>query len=399
MSNVVSGGISGGKELEQRLELLAMILENVSESVVASDLEGRIVYWNRGASALWGYAREEVLGRDLAVLYPGFDRSARRADYERLLCGQDFVGEWTGYHKDGSAVCIDTHGRVMRDSRGQPIGIVGVAKDAAQRRRREEELRRAWERELRARKHAERISRAHEELTGIVSHDLRTPLSTIVVSAKVLREVLTEAERVEVRRATPHVDRIVRSAERMSRLIHGLLDLARIQAGTLLGDERVYSAAALLDDAVESLEVLALEKNQRIEVERPDPSLAVRCDLDAVRQVFSNLIGNGLRHSARGSAVRLSVRALPRTVEFSVADTGTGIAPDDLPHIFDRYWHAKHSRGGVGLGLSIVKGIVEAHGGNVHIESALGRGTTVSFRLPRITRSRSSPAAARGAAR
>jgi signal transduction histidine kinase len=176
---------------------------------------------------------------------------------------------------------------------------------------------------------------------------------------------------------------ILRAAERMSELIRDLLDAARIESGRLPIEPAEHRVTSLLSDAVEGIALIATEKSLRIEKEISRADLVVPCDRARVLQVFSNLLGNALKFTPAGGTVTVAAEMRGADAVFRVRDTGRGIGEDHLPHIFDRYWQAqREKRAGVGLGLFIAKGIVEAHGGTMQVESKLGEGTVFEFTVP-----------------
>ena len=163
--------------------------------------------------------------------------------------------------------------------------------------------------------------------------------------------------------------------------------MSRIESGTLAVDASLTSASGLLDEAVLELEPLATSKGLRFEHQWEGDDVNVPADRGRIAQVFSNLVGNAMKFTETSGLVRVTGRRNGPMVEFVVSDSGAGIAPDDLPRLFDRFWKAsKASRGGAGLGLFIVKGIVESHGGTVSVESVLGEGTSFRFTLPGTAR-------------
>ena len=141
-------------------------------------------------------------------------------------------------------------------------------------------------------------------------------------------------------------------------------------------------AARMVKDSVELLAPLASGRGLALTSDLPPPDVRTFCDRERILQVLSNLIGNALKFTAEGGSIRVSARERQREVTFAITDTGCGIAGDQLPHIFDRYWQAKSARDGIGLGLSIAKGIVEAHGGRIWVETKIEQGTTFFFTLP-----------------
>jgi signal transduction histidine kinase len=226
-------------------------------------------------------------------------------------------------------------------------------------------------------KEAVKARQAREDLLASVSHDLKAPLSAIKLSAHLL------SRQVGPGKAAETVARIDRSAERMSRLVNDLLDAARIEAGVLRANLQPESAAALADAAVELFRVVAAERGIQLVATAPPEPVLVRCERDLILRVFANLLGNAIKFSADGSAISVATDRSGDEARYSVVDAGPGMPAEMIPHAFDRYWQEKRSdRRGSGLGLFIAKGIVEAHGGRIWIESALGQGTTVRFTLP-----------------
>jgi len=227
---------------------------------------------------------------------------------------------------------------------------------------------------------AQRAIAARDDVLSILSHDLGNPLSTIFIRSRVLLRTLPQ----ELASAREQVEGIRTAAEEMDRLITNLLDLRRIEAGRLVLERRKHSAAALLERVRESFGVLAAEKSLSLEFHCCEPAPTVHVDRDRVLQVLGNLVGNAIKFTPPGG--RIDVRVAQDgsgEVRFEVQDTGPGIPPEQLPHLFDRFWQARRSgRRSVGLGLSIAKGIVEAHGGRIWVESEPGAGARFYFTLP-----------------
>ena len=227
---------------------------------------------------------------------------------------------------------------------------------------------------------AQQALQARDEILGIVAHDLRNPLSTIVMQAELLK--LPPGEQEPGFRDVALS--IHRSAVRMSRMIQDLLDIARVESGHFLVERSRVPVTQLICDAVEAQESIAAAASVdlRLEVARDVPD--VWADRDRLLQVFDNLVGNAIKFTPPGRQIRVGAAALNEDeVQFWVADAGVGIAAEDLPHVFDRFWQAhKGERRGTGLGLTIVKGIIEAHAGRIWVESPMGIGTTFFFALP-----------------
>jgi signal transduction histidine kinase len=239
--------------------------------------------------------------------------------------------------------------------------------------RREREALLASERAARAA--AERAARVRDEVLGMVSHDLRSPLSAIAMSANALLEgsgdlpVLANA--------------IVRSSEWALRIIRDLLDVTAIEAGRLTIHPEPMVVQAITELICSMFASSAATAGVTLVVEPVGAALWVNADVDRVVQAVGNLVGNAIKFTPRGGKVTLAVDRDDNSVRFRVQDTGVGIAPENIPHLFDRFWQAHESgRGGAGLGLVIAHGIAEGHGGRIEVESHPGRGSTFTLVLP-----------------
>jgi PAS domain S-box-containing protein len=236
---------------------------------------------------------------------------------------------------------------------------------------------------------AKKAVQARDEVLSIVAHDLRSPLGAILLQATLTRR-MSGPERRSLRPA----EAIERSVSQMKRMINDLLDVAQIESGRLELDPASVAPLDLLREVAETHRDLARKRSIELRWAAAPDLPQTWADRGRVVQVFDNLIGNAMRFSSHG-AISLRADAMRGEILFSVADTGFGIAPDDLPHVFDRFWQASRAqRGGAGLGLAIVKGIVEAHGGRAWVESKLGSGTTVFFTIPTVGSATRDPPAA-----
>lgn len=233
-----------------------------------------------------------------------------------------------------------------------------------------------------ARRQAQEAVLARDELLAVVSHDLRSPLSSIVVSAKLLSRRASRAGDADAG-ARGTIETILRSADQMSRLLGDLLDAARLEAGGLPVSRSRHDPAALVDEAVQMMRPLAENKGLAIRQRVAGGLPSILSDRKRILQVLANLLGNAVKFTPEGGAITITADGEGEAVRFTVADTGAGIPGDALPHLFDRYWQARHTgHAGAGLGLYIAKGIVEAHGGRLRAQSSPGQGSTFSFTLP-----------------
>jgi PAS domain S-box-containing protein len=225
-----------------------------------------------------------------------------------------------------------------------------------------------------------RAIQARDEVLGVVAHDLRTPLGTIVLAAEGMLGSLDPSQAEAHRR----VQAIQRAAAHMDKLVEDLLDQQAIERGRLEISPRSWPARLLVDDVAEEHASRIEAASLSLELALPATLPEIHADRDRVRQVFGNLLANALKFTPPGGRITLGARLRDDDVCFFVRDTGTGMTPDAMRHLFDRYWQARREdRRGVGLGLAIAKGIVEAHGGTIWATSTPGEGTTVQFTLPR----------------
>jgi two-component system, sensor histidine kinase and response regulator len=224
---------------------------------------------------------------------------------------------------------------------------------------------------------AEAATRVRDDVLATVSHDLKNPLGTIFTSSTLLLDM--EMSPDAVRR---QLEIIRRTAQRMDRLIQDLLDVSRLEAGHFSLELQPESAASLMAEAHELLASMAQAKDIGVTMRISHDDVLVNADRNRVLQVFSNLIGNAVKFTEEGGRITLTAGVDGDYMRFSVIDTGTGISAEDLPHIFDRFWHGAEG-GGSGLGLAIARGIVEAHGGSITADSS-GAGSTFSFTLPLV---------------
>ncbi|PTL83195.1 ATP-binding protein [Vitiosangium sp. GDMCC 1.1324] len=226
-----------------------------------------------------------------------------------------------------------------------------------------------------------RATRAREDLLAVVSHDLKNPLGVVqLASALLLRGWQGKPGGEQVRK---QAGRIQAAAERMGRLISDLLDWGRIEAGGLPLEPSEQEVSSLLTEALESVRPLAEARGLRVAAELPDEDVRVDCDRTRVLQVLGNLLGNAVKFTPDGGQLTVGARVHRGELHLWVRDTGAGIRPEALPHVFERYWQAKDAESrGTGLGLTIAKGIVEAHGGRIWAQSEWGKGSTFTFTLP-----------------
>ena len=239
---------------------------------------------------------------------------------------------------------------------------------------------------IRLRSDGQEAARSREDLLAIVSHDLRNPLGVVMASsALLLKSPLVDPPGKEGR-SKRQVEAIQRAGTRMNRLIRDLLDFAAIQAGRLTISSHPRGVGELVREVFDAAAPQAEAKSLKLIDGSPESPLRVACDHDRVIQLFDSVVGNAVKFSGEGGSVTVTAEPDGDMVRFAISDEGPGIPSEELPHVFDRYYQAKRrNRDGIGLGLSIARGIVEAHGGRIWVESPAaptGVGTRFFFTLP-----------------
>jgi len=237
---------------------------------------------------------------------------------------------------------------------------------------------RSYDQEREARRTAELLSRAREDVLGVVAHDLRNPLNLVSMTTQLLLEPDLTPER---RKSTVAIN--ARAVARMNRLIGDLLDVVRMEAGHLSLDLGPCDVTRVLVETMEAFQPRAAEQGISLVLSREPPNVVVQADEERVLQLIDNLVGNALKFTPSGGRVSIGGYIDADELRVTVADTGPGIPEEQRARLFDRFWQARGAdRRGLGLGLPIAKGIAEAHGGRLWVESALGSGSTFHFAMP-----------------
>ena len=229
---------------------------------------------------------------------------------------------------------------------------------------------------------AQQATRARDDVLAVVAHDLRNPLNTVTMAISLMLEN-TPVERTQERR---QVEIVRRAADRMNRMIQDLLDVKRMESGRLAIDLQAEDVDVIINDMIEMLRPLAVGSSIVLESSVPDGLPPVLADSARIQQVLSNLVGNAVKFTPRQGRITVCAEQVGGEIRFGVIDTGPGIPPEQVPHIFGQFWQASSTdRRGIGLGLAIAKGIVEAHKGTIWVESHIGLGSTFYFTLPTAT--------------
>ena len=359
--------------------LVASILSLAADAIICVDAEQRITFFNEGATRIFGYDADEIMGQPLTMLLPMRFRAAHGHHLQafgKSASAARRMGERSqisGVRKSGEEFPAEAAIAHMMSERGPVFSV--VLRDVT-------EQRRAQEMNERLLVEMEKAVKQRDEMLGLVSHDLRNPANAVKMLAGAILRMADDEDGIRPDVAE-HASVMLQAATQMDRLIQDLLDSTRLEAGRLRLAPQWTSAGDLVSAAVETLTPIALSKSVTLKKNLAGELPEVYADAGRITQVLSNLIGNALKFVEERGAVSVDVSVDGTHVQFAVRDNGAGIPPEDLPFVFDRFWQSKRmNRSGAGLGLAIARGIVLGHGGRIWIESDPGVETVVRFTLP-----------------
>ena len=377
--------VTESRRFDEVRRYLAAIVDSSDDAIVSKTLDGIITSWNRGAERIFGWTAAEAVGQHITLIIPRERHAEEEGVLARIRRGQ-IVDHFETIRrtKDGRLLNISLTVSPVRGRDGGIIGASKIARDITERRRLEDERNQALEREREARAVAEASNRLKDELLATVSHELRTPLNSILGYGRMLQNGSLRDEAAQ-RHA---VDVIVRSAMAQTQLVEDLIDLSRLVAGRMDVAFETCDLSALVAEAIDTVRHAAQAKGIALTTTfQPAPSPIVGAP-DRLRQVVWNLTMNAIKFTPGGGHVDVTVSHPDDSAQIVVADTGVGIGPDVLPYIFEPFRQEDRSttrgHGGLGLGLALVKRLVEMHGGTVRGESpGKGRGATFTVSIPR----------------
>ena len=375
--------IAERRAAEKAQARLAEIVDSSEDAIVAKDLNGIIQAWNQGAEHLFGYSAKEAIGKSITIIIPQ-DRLDEEANVlARIRSGERIAHfETIRRRRDGSLVEISLSVSPLKNRRGEIIGASKTARDITERKRLQAELEAHLINEQSLRMEAESANRSKDLFLATLSHELRTPLNAIVGWVSILRAGGCKEE--DFREGLEVIDR---NAKAQVQLIDDVLDVSRIVSGKLQLNVQRCEVASVIGAAVDAVRPAADAKGIRIRTQIDPSASPGTCDSARIQQVVWNLLTNAIKFTSKGGQVKVALDREHSMTRITVSDTGQGISPAFLPHVFDRFRQADSSTrrkfGGLGLGLSIVKQLVEMHGGTVRAESAgEGHGAKFTVELP-----------------
>jgi PAS domain S-box-containing protein len=366
---------SSEARLREVIKFTEDVINSAGEGIMVMDRGKRFVLWNRVMEEKLGMAATQMPGRCADEVFPELTECGLD---EQVLNGETVTGPDLEVHRpDGSAFWRSVTFAPHRNSEGGITGLIALMHDITERKRAEKQLAGLLAREQAARHQAETASRLKDEFLATVSHELRTPLSAIVGWARLLRGGSVRAEKIPYALET-----IERNAQVQTQLINDLLDVSRIISGKLLIEPAPVDLASVIVAAVGTIRPAAEARSIRLELELAAEPLVVSGEADRLQQVAWNLLSNAVKFTPPGGRIAVSLKPADGQAQLTVRDTGQGIPAEFLPCVFDRFSQADSSitrrHGGLGLGLAIVRHLVELHGGTVQAESA-GRDAGASF--------------------
>ncbi len=354
------------RNLQQSEARFRAIYRSAAAGMAIIDARGRFLQVNPAICRLLGYSEPELLQRTVEQITHPDDREGTRRFYRDLSPGDERTYEKRFLRADGTPVWGQVAAAWLYGADLHSMQVITLVQDITERKRAEEVLRES--------------DRIKSEFIAIAAHELRNPLTAIMGFSQLLvdQTELNAAEKTELLTYI-HEKSII-----LAQLMDDLLDIARIEAGRKMALKRTQCPASELIASV-ALRIQKKETRHRIEVELEGQGSILLVDRLKVGQVLENLLSNALKYSPRGGRIRISGHPRSSCYEFSIQDEGIGMTPDQVERIFDKFYRADAANSeikGIGLGMNIVRNIIEAHGGEIHVESAPGRGTTVRFTLP-----------------
>jgi two-component system phosphate regulon sensor histidine kinase PhoR len=343
------------------------VLNNLPCAVITVDSDLKISFFSPWAEKLTGYSSQEVMGRYCGDILKG-GMCPSKCPLKGAMQGAEQVVriDTTIQNKHGETIPVRMNTAALLNDRRQLVGGVEALQDIS---------------------HLRALERERANLISMIAHDIKTPIVTIGGFA---RRLLKKDKDISKERKQQYVEIISREATEAERLVNEFLELSRLEVGALTLSFGPTSVNEILIDLLKTLEPKALTRGIKIEIAGTKTLSVIEADATRLRRVFSNLLDNALKFSKDKSKVTIDKQETDREITVKVTDQGIGIDAKDIPYIFDPFNRAQGEgkRGGFGLGLAIVKAIVRGHGGRVHVESELGRGSVFSVILPKKPRQR-----------
>jgi two-component system CheB/CheR fusion protein len=381
--------ITERKRTEAALAERARLLDLSNDAIIMRNVDNRIIYWNHGATDLYGWTREEALGQDQHSLL----RTEFETPLEQLIImlqeHDRMEGEVTQVTRDGRRVTLASRWALDRDPEGRPGAILTTYNDITERKRAEAERERLLQEAEQARRAAEAAVQVRDQFLSIASHELRTPLTSLVGYTSMLQARLAGESSADAL-SQRHLSTIARQADRLNMMIGHLLDVSRLQGGQFTLVRQPLDLAGLVAHVVEDFRLTLPEGGPHtVTVAGPDEPAEVLGDPARLEEVVHNLLSNAVKYSPAGGTVTVRVAVEANEVALEVADQGIGIPAEAQARLFEAFYRAGNvspQSSGFGIGLYVVEEIVRRHGGRITVESREGAGSRFRVVLPRHER-------------
>ena len=362
------------EEIWKTKNFLNNVIESSADSIITTDLEGRITSFSRGAEGLFGFSADEMIGRSVLELYPEELRSNRIKWVERLQKEEVLRNvKTTVYSSTGEIVHISVSLSLLRDAEGKAIGTVEVARDITPEVKARERLKEAYKR-------LKELDKLKDELISNVSHELRTP---ITIAKTAMELALRESNPLQRQKL---LELGISAMKRQNNIVGDLICIHEMQTKNYTLSKEPVDLVYLANNVAEEMQPTALTKNIHLEVRATQEIPRVEADFNEIKHALRNLVDNAIKFNRPGGAVYIELKRGWGCVKVSVRDTGIGIPPKYIEKIFERFYQIdsgpERQYGGTGMGLAIVKNIVEAHKGRVEVKSTKRKGSTFTFTLP-----------------
>jgi PAS domain S-box-containing protein len=374
MVDDIRNNIMERERAEEAMRIKDKAISNSINAIAMGDLKGNLTYINGSFLRMWGFTDEkEVLKRSALEFWQAGEKVAEVM--KALTEKGSWLGELVAKKNDGTLFDVQLSGSMVTDESGNPICMMASFIDITQRKRFEKALKEYAQK-------AEEANQKKTQFVSDVSHELRTPLAAI----KGFTSTVRSDKDMDPDTREDFLKTVDEEADRLTRIINDLLDLSRIESGRIKLKKENIKLTDVIKKNVEVVRPQVEEKHLQLKAELPDKIPFVLADSDKISQVIINLLGNAVKYTKRGK-VSISAQEEDGHVKVEVADTGVGIDKDDLSKVFDKFMRIEKTESeekGTGLGLSIVKALVEIQGGEVFVESELGKGSKFGFRLPAV---------------
>jgi PAS domain S-box-containing protein len=357
---------------ETQNALLAAIVNASDDTIVSKTLNGIITSWNAAAERMFGYSRDEAIGRHISLIIPPSRMLEEDYIISQILAGQKVEHlETIRLAKDGREIPISLSVSSIRDSQGIVIGASKIARDISAQREAETVAERFYE-QLRE------LDRQKDTFIGLASHELRTPLTSISGYLQILNRVNKDDS------CQKYIDKALLQVKKMSDLVNGLLEFSRIETGRMRLSKTEFELQELIDESVVS--VFPMQGKHKIILERTANECVVYADRERIGQVLTGLLVNAIKYSPDRHEITLLLRPGKKTIKVGVKDEGVGIAAANLDQIFTRFYRSDETAphiSGLGIGLYLAREIINRHQGKLWAESEPGKGSTFWLSLPR----------------